>query len=544
MMMAPSVVPNNRPTGYKCAHPFEYEFEGNVRMRPCGSPFCKFCNARTKRDYAGRAAAEAYTSAECVALTLTYREGEKGAREFVTQDRSDAVKRIRQSMVRRGAELAGVSAHYERIRDPVERARVKALIDLHAPKVKYIGAGERGAKSTMRCHWHLVLFFDRARSGLVSTPRQADGKPGREHVSWWPHGWVNIDVLPGDIESKMRAARYCIKYMDKSRGIDPATAHGPGMPEYEAERRRRERESPWARDARGTMPAFAPEAERRRRRVDADARFFYSQGEALGTEYLRRRAVDHAKAGLPLSPYFEVPGVRFARGRGDLVKHFVFGRSRAHYVEAFEEAWAEFQPGQPVPMNEFLRRHGAFEARKAKDGASLLFKRGERPVPKPPLAVIDWKVDRSGMIDVTSGGRRLGIVVLSKTGFATFERAADGRVLKLPGGSLRDLVDMDEAAHRAVEDRIAELRGPGWMSKREWKLAKAAKRLAQRDAILGFSKRHPKAVEAHRAGKEPVAGLQRKLILNGNAHEVGEAGALVLDVGSMRMVPKWRMQRP
>lgn len=533
-----------RPTGFKCLRPYQYEFENEVRMRPCNSPDCRHCNARAKRDYSGRAAGEAYTSAQCVAVTLTYREGEKGAYTFMAQDYSAALKRLRQAMFRQGAKLAGVSAHTERIRDPLERAERKALIDAHTPRITFIGCGERGSTSTMRCHWHLLLFFDRGSSGLVSTPRQADGRQGRELVAWWPHGTVCIDVLPNDMGSKMKAARYCVKYMDKSRGVDPLKPHGPNMPAYEAERRQREADCPWRRRNDGTKAAFVPKAVAMRRRNEADARFIYSQGKALGSEYLRRRALQHVDAGLPLSPFFEVPGVRFARGAGDLVKHFVFGRSRARYVEEYEKAWEERYPGRHVPQNDFVKRHGSGgPLAKAKP----LFKRGERPEPKPPLPVLNFRKDRSGIIEILTGGRRLGFVHLSKTGFATFERSSDGRLFKVPNGHLRDLVDMDEAAHLAVEARISELRGPDWMTPREYRIEKAKRHLAQRDAILSFSIGSPKATPAHVAGIEPPNGLERKLRLNGAGFIPGTVTGRVVDgvvvrapTQELRMVPEYR----
>ena len=67
-------------SGFVCTDLVRYDYQSEIFTRACGR--CRRCCARIMRDISGRAAAEAYTSAEVVAFTLTYRNEHKGHKDF------------------------------------------------------------------------------------------------------------------------------------------------------------------------------------------------------------------------------------------------------------------------------------------------------------------------------------------------------------------------------------------------------------------------------------------------------------------------------
>lgn len=473
-------------SGYTCNRPYEYEFESEARLRDCGR--CPRCTARKKRDVAGRCAAEAYTSAEVVAWTLTYRPGEAGAVDFVTEDRQRFLKRVRDWLYRQARAEVGAPKRYRGASDHV-RLYYKARIAEVLPVLRFMGCGERGKRSTKRCHFHLVLFMSR-KSGFVSTPRQADGKPGREDHPLWPHGFVNVHVLGHDIETKMRAVRYAVKYLDKSR-----------------------------------LPSKAA----RRRGEKPEARFFRSLASPLGYAFLCDLARDHAQQGLPVHGDYRVPGVRFSRGRGagfgDHVRHVLSGRMRDHYIAAYREEWERLRPDIDVPMTDFLMlfdpdacmrgspqaRYRAQEWRKALKGLE----------PMPPIPVVP-KRDRSGVLAVDVPGKgNVGMVRLRFSGFAEWI-AADGTVYPVPHGNIRDYVPLDESCHARVEQWIRDRRGPDWVSPRDLRVMRAERQLARREAIERWAKRAPGCLPEFVADRlQPMTALRRKLWLNGDGHMPG-----------------------
>lgn len=481
-------------SGYSCERPFEYEYQSESRMRSCGR--CPRCIAAKKRDVAGRAAAEAFTSAEVVVWTLTYREGEAGAKDFVTRDRQLFLKRVREHLRRKTGKEIGAPNRFYGASDHVKlywRLRVKEAM----PKIMLLGCGERGKRSTKRCHWHIVLFLS-GKSGFRTTPPDPDGKPGRENVPLWPHGFVNIHVLPEWIEARMKAVRYAVKYLDKAR---------------------------------------APSRRAKMKGETSEAKFFRSLSKPLGFNYLTALARKIASDGAPLHGEYTVPGVTFSNNRGQgsgHVKHTLTGVMREHYIAAYRAEWVRCGWVREVPMTEWMLRFDEEAVFRVSDRVRL---KG-RPW-RPPGKVIDplptpTRRDRSGQLAIEVPGKGLvGFVRLLKSGYAQFD-TTDGIVHPVPYGNIRSLVVMDDAAHRKVEAWISEKRGPDWVSAREMRIRRLERQLAQRSAIEKFAKSGPKATPAHIPGKEPLTALKRKLAINGNGHI---PGTVVVDPMDKEKVP-------
>lgn len=473
--------------GYRCRQVFEYEHQGEAYFRACGR--CRDCIAIKKRDVAGRAGAEAYSAAQVVVWTLTYRDGEPGALDFETSDRQKFLKRLRDYLLREARRAVGAPKRRPKGAADHVAAYWKHRVSEVLPRVRFLGCGERGSRNTKRCHWHILLFLSK-RGPFVSTPRGPDGRPGREHHPLWPHGFVNVHVLESEMELKMKAARYAIKYLDKSR---------------------------------------APTKFEKARGVKPEARFFRSLASPLGFDFLTEWAREHARKGVPLHEKYKVPGVYFSharvRGRGGsmprLIEHVISGRMRDHYIAAYRDEWARVRGHVQVPMTEFMMRHDP-EAEFRRSPTARLNpvqwpKRGpaREPVPEPP------KRDLSGFLMVNVRGRGcVGMVQMLRSGFCQFVDA-EGVLHPVPNGNIRDLVSMDHDAHVAVEKWIADRRGPQWLSGRERRLKAYERQLAQRDAILKFAKRGPKRTLAQVPGLEPMTALARKLAMNGLGHVPG-----------------------
>jgi hypothetical protein len=473
--------------GYRCREVFEYEHEGEAYFRACGR--CRDCIAIKKRDVAGRAGAEALTAAQVVVWTLTYRNGEPGAVDFETPDRQKFLKRLRDYLLREARRAVGAPKRRPKGAADHVAAYWKHRVSEVLPRVRFLGCGERGSRNTKRCHWHIVLFLSK-RSPFVSTPRGPDGKPGHEDHALWPHGFVNVHVLESDMEAKMRAARYAIKYLDKSR---------------------------------------APSKFQKARGVKAEARFFRSLASPLGFEFLTEWAREHARKGVPLHEKYKVPGVYFshakvqARGfeKPRLMEHVITGRMRDHYIAAYRDEWALRRAHVDVPMTEFMMRHDPDAVFRSSPWARLnpVKWRPRKPqrAPEPERP----KRDLAGFLMVNVIGRGcVGTVQMLRSGFCQFVDA-EGVLHPVPHGNIRDVADLDHDGHVAVENWISDRRGPGWLSGRERRLKAYERQLAQRDAILKFALRGPKRTPAHVAGLEPMTALARKLAMNGLGHVPG-----------------------
>lgn len=538
-------------SGYICPSPVAFDFEGEMWQRDCGR--CLRCEARKKRDVQGRAAAEAAFSAECCVWTLTYaplepfpRDGrpwvqtqQKGAADFVTKHRQDFLKRFRQFLWDEAARKVGAP-------HPLRRITTKRGVRYHhfdehvaaywrnrivplVPRVRYLGCGERGKNRTHRCHWHVVLFLSKT-SGFCPTPletkRDGGTKPGHETHALWPWGFVNVDVINGNVDrlkpkalpygvapgpenhqsfrqdefgqvpdwagslgNKMKAARYCIKYLTKSQELT-------------------------LRERRAGLPA--------------PAKFFRSTATPLGFEYLTELARQHAREGLPVKGTYRIPGVTFSRGRFHsrlgcsaaprMVEFQLQGRMRDHFIEAYRAECELREPGRDIRLTPWLERFcPSGDYRRAPRGwgeTDIVTGRPTRPKPPP-------RPDRSGLIMVNRGREGVvGMVVVRRSGFAVF-KDREGVEHPIPHGNVRDLVQLDHAAHCEIENKLALLRGSDWIEPRELKRLRFERQLAQREAILRFAKEGPAIGPAHRPGERPMTALRRKLLLKGNGHVPG-----------------------
>lgn len=474
-----------------------------------------------------------------------------GAYEFVPQHRRWMLARLRSRFQREAERKLGLG-HVERIKDKAERKAAQARVDEIKTRVSVFGCGERGSTSTYRVHWHMVLFFS-GPSGLRSTPRQADGKPGREIVDFWPHGFVNIDVLPSDPLLRVRAINYCVKYMSKTVGVDVEALHVGPLPEHERQRRQRQADSPWRK--RGGLPVANPSAyEIERRKVDADAQFFMSSKRPLGVGLLEMWAEQQAQAGVPLSSFYTVPGVETTRTKSK-TKLYPLGRSRVHYALAYRRAWERWKPGVRMPVSEFTKRHDPeyvqIEAKPPRElsSVSTITRAGDGQAGE--LAVYDAK-------------RLRGFLVVNKNGFAQYWREGEAKPRPVAGDDIRHIErDLPVEVHLALERWLADKRPSDWLSGPEREVAEAKKHLAQCEAILKFSNLFPKAGPDHRPGFQGYPGLLRNLIVNGAGHiegvpvwngALGKHAALVprkkpylklrLDFRDGEFVPSYRFDPP
>lgn len=511
---------DRQASGYSCPVPVFYEHQGEVWKRECGN--CPRCVARKKRDTAGRAAAEAATAAEVVVWTLTYAPGHAGAVDFVTKDRQDWLKRLRDWLYRQARRQVGAPKRMPKRNAEHVRAYWKARIAEVLPKVRYIGCGERGKRSTRRCHWHAVLFLSKP-SGFRSTRRQADGKPGREHHELWPFGWVNVHVLPAEMSAKLKATRYAVKYQDKSR---------------------------------------SPKVDGLLRPEKAEAKFFRSNATPLGFDYLTEEARRAARAGLPITGKYRVPGVWFSahaqrlrdrhgvarRGpvRHDkLVEHQLTGRMRDHFIAAYREEWERLRPDRPVPMTPWMLRYDSeadldcgLGRRIARGGWKP---RGEvvAPIPERTFGHAGWIIVRRWGPGPRRG-EEIGAIDVHPDGEADFIDA-DGVEHPVEGAGIRHLVpDLLLAQHEHIEGRLAVLRGPGWISARERRARQHDRAVAQAEAIKRWAKRGPNPMPEHLPPMEPVTGLLRQLGMNGLGHVPGR---VVKSRNAGVKEPAW-IQRP
>lgn len=499
-------------SGYLCPVPVSYAFQGEMWRRDCGN--CPRCVARKKRDTAGRAAAEAHEAAEVVVWTLTYRDGNPGALDFVTPDRQKFLKRIRDWLYRRARREVGAPKRIPKA-DLEQRAYWKARIAEVLTKVRYLGVGERGKRNTMRCHWHIVLMFSKP-SGFRSTPREAPsgkypkGRPGHEHHDLWPFGWVNIDVLPVEMSARMRALRYCCKYLDKT---------------------------------------LVPKIDGLRRGDKSEAKFFRSSATPLGYDYLIKQAKYQARQALPCKGMYFVPGVVFSRpsmrpvrakdGRvighriNDLVAHKVTGRMRDHFIKAYRDEWLAYHPHVDVPASAWMLQFDS-EADLDLGLGRRVLSPGWKPRGKTMTPIPSERWDCAGTILLHKWGTGrvrvdLGLIDIHPDGEADWVDP-EGTEWPIIGPGLRDLLpDLPNVQHEHIERQLAKHRGPDWLSRRERRQAVRDLAMARFDAISTWAKRGPNPNPAHLPPDEPVTAMYRRQRMYGRGYMPGVVVKHILD---------------
>jgi hypothetical protein len=540
-----------KPTfgAFACQQRYAFAQDGEPRSRACGR--CKGCIALTKKDKSGRTAGEREVSAEVIFITCTFRDGDPGVDGFLTEQCQGMMKALRNLMDKRTREALGLTVRGRKTDEQ------KALLKASTPRMHFVYVGEKGGENGRR-HYHWLIFADKP-TGLLSTPKVLNpkwwGDPrharammlGMEHVAWWKHGHVQVEVLPGglaaqvvqlftpseiiamnrgkmalpkstDPDQAVKAIRYMHKYVEKSRGYK----------------------------RRDNIP-----------RSQRETVFGMSNRRPLGMEVINDHARKAAKDGLPWDGVYVVPGVRHSRGR-DKVKprpdgqqqvsggrfatgdpdvdrivltdwaaaaptlysqNCVMGAARKQSCRVYvAEFWRIH--GHGPEMSEFCRFYDVDRcaddyAQKAPVGlrgpparAGPLVKvlePGEVAVAASAVPTI-WPeslpvlpayrdVRRRGLILLKVGGVVVGDIKVYLTGVAKFRPEGNAKgALFLPEDDFgRELPMLDEVQRRRVERRVQELRGPGWLPPDEWMAA------AQREAMAVLSAR----TEALRAVFKP-----------------------------------------
>ena len=368
------------------------------------------------------------------------------------------------------------------------------------PRVKFIGCGERGSRGTKRVHWHLVVFAS-GKTGLVSTARDAAGQFVRKTHHLWKHGFCTVDVKSDcDIGAQMRAVRYCVKYVMKSRALT-----------------------------------------RRQTRLGErhEARFFASNRPALGREYLMDHARRVARAGVPLDGKYRVPGVHnsyrltacraLAGGRMPgaprASEFMVLGRMRDHTIAEYRAEWERVSPERRMPVSDWQRRHDADLVDEFPPYMVPLFSEpGRLKSPGfvgrrlPPAACIE----RGECLVRDRHGAAAGLVVIDGDGLASFD-PVHGGVFSVGPRGVRDVPGVSEASARGVDAWIAARRGPDWLSPGERRIVERDIWQAKQAAIERFAQDSPNVFADHPDLPELRAptGLRRKLRMVGSAYVPG-----------------------
>jgi len=485
-------------SGFTCGTPVNYEFESEVFKRPCG--FCPRCLARKKRDVSGRAAAEAYTSAECIFFTLTYSNEHGGHADFVTKDRQLFLKRLRAWLRDKTRRDLGVPRFYPVMADHV-RAWWKHQVSELEPKIKFVGCGERGSKGSERCHWHILCFASR-KTGLIATKRLPNGSPVLETHALWDKGWCTVEVLPDEMSAKMKAVRYVTKYITKARVVS---------------------------------------LKERAAGVMCEAKFFRSTRPALGREYLMAVARETAQAGLLLKGEYRVPGVSNTF-RGGPVRPSVFmveGTMRGYFIAAYRDEWERLRPHVPMRASDWQLMHDGEwveDFSEKSDPASGGKKRFRLFPPRSGCEVISPVLKTvPPYVPVVPGsclvrdrrGSVLGLVVIDETGFAIFD-PSDGPSVAVGARGVRDLPGMTEVNARGVDEWISERRGSDWVSPDARHQAERELFAARQAAILRFAKdgANIHSGESWLPEERGVTALRRKLRLAGESYF---PGSVVID---------------
>jgi len=549
--------------GFTCKSRILIVYEDELIPRDCNK--CGPCFARMKRDRSSRAAAQSAVSAEVVALTLTYREGEAGAYEFAYEDVQRLLYRLRSNAKREAAVALGYTK--KQANNARKGSELYEAIDAERARIVYMGCGETGTRGTRRKHWHVNLYFSKP-SGWVSSDRDEKGNLVREHRDFWPHGFVTVDVM-GDFSTDRRvaAARYVHKYAEKGR----SSAKGERRPtdfdiDDAIENKRREKERadcdaawlPYEPRPR-PYPGVIERRERRkavmRSRRSTKFRFFQSLGKAYGAEWIEKEARRTAQSGLPYHGRYMVPGVNFGpklkslratenyfsvrslggkAAMGDPFKPMwsaVRGACIKYAVEAYRDEWRKLYGDREYPETLFMRlndpefvdRLDAFSGPVNETAAFWKIRPPRVPanVDLPPLR----DQSRCGYCIVRSDrGAVLGSIQVYATGAARFTPSDEHqKPLWLPTGYLGTHISgLGETGRLYVERWLSDKRGPGWLppkvlraehKAREAAAVRAAARAAvgQRDAMGAFAKRAPSLEPSYVESLGPVTGLRRAL---------------------------------
>lgn len=420
-----------RPSGYVCPSPFFFEVDGEIYKRDCGK--CARCLAAKMRDATGRAAAEAFTSDQVIFFTLTYRPGSPGAFQWITEDRQKFLRALRDKFREEARKAVGAPRQWRRKCD-ADGVPWKERIAAATKRVRYFGCGEVGKRGTRRNHWHIIAYVSGGLPGPCgwrSTPLQPDGKQGREIISIWPHGVVNVQVLDRSDADRVRAVRYCAKYIQKMR--DTVT------------------------DAQGDRPG---------------AVMFRSLKPCLGAEFLRQQAAEYVKAGLPLAGFFKVPGVAFSNGK--LTENCLTGVARLEWVKGYMDAFRERHgPDAVPPESAFLERFdeeyvAAFMARRDKTRARYHWRRLVGSLPQRKSNRMPPRPDGlAGFRFVYFGSRQVGHVQMLSDGVCVW-CPADGKPQIIPDEGCAGVPGLKVHA-KALDDWIAARRRSvdGWLSPRQ-----------------------------------------------------------------------------
>lgn len=152
-----------------CTNPINISHDLEVSCRSCDE-----CLGTRKNSWVARAMAEKATSADVLAITLTYADDDEGkaplgARVFRYRDFQLFLKRLR-----------------------------SAYFDEHGEhgQIRYICCGEQGSKRG-RVHWHVLLFAERSLANLGTFSRSDEPfqeMPIETRSDWslWPHGFVYV----------------------------------------------------------------------------------------------------------------------------------------------------------------------------------------------------------------------------------------------------------------------------------------------------------------------------------------------------------------
>lgn len=561
-------------SAFQCSDKYLYRFEGEVRPRACGR--CAGCVARDKRDRASRAAAQAAVAVEVIGLTLTFatlapfpRDGRPwvqprspGLDRFLVEDVQRFLARWRRQLWRDTIKRLGITERQlHKPRGEAATAEKLAWVEAWKERVKsetatlfYLRVGERGARRGRR-HYHLAVFADKPtylEPSPTLPPRRGErrGNMVREsRPDFWEHGTCTVDVMPGgraveverkytvqefirmqrerirppstDPEQAVNLCRYLHKYLEKGRGISLR--------------------------------------DRRVLRQQADVVFGSSNRKPLGVEWIKSEARRWAQAGLPFPGMYTVPGVRFSRAsatgrrtrdgrkieRGGFIntgsveldralrkewlacdtpqqtKSAIFGRSRDHAIAAYLEEWRAVHRDALPPMSDFCQWYDKERAEgDYRVSARAAFAWPERK-PLPPVLPPRIDPGRRRLVELDMGsGRVAGWIKVYPTGSARWlPKGEFGNAVFLNGREFsEELPFLGQLQREKVERRIAQIRGPNWLTPLEWDAA-AYELLAARDAaVASFAKPGQYVERLDMPVVEEDTALRRQLRINGAGH--------------------------
>jgi hypothetical protein len=516
--------------GYSCTAPYPYLHEGQPRFRECG--WCDGCMATQKSDHVARLAGQAFLATTVAFVTLTYApielaDGTKvdppGAAEFITDHTSKMIRAIRDKLRALTCERLGFTV-VEMRRDAEIWARVAADM----PTVVFDCWGETGPKFG-RKHFHVLLFFsgnmDFPGHGpfIKNGPRDAAGETMREQWEFWSHGTSVVKVAKDQADC-VAFARYCGKYIGKSRGLTRADRKAGAKPE---------------------------------------SIHYGSRGRALGSRYFESEAERTADAGLPLKGLFLVPGVLFSRSkpksvsRGPSLRRVaatssfdvrdsagntvysepliappgyttvrVYGAVRTHTIEAYKKRWREKHGDAPIPLTPFLERFDEefnpddYTTPKRELGFKWHARAVELLTPLPPYR----DKSREGTALVYDQRQKvIGTIRVYDTGSARCVMdCGDEFWLNVGDLSLSLGRFIDQVQRREIELWLSRQRGPFWLSKWDRKYEVSRRAFMARAALKRLCDRHESADRVDEIGADilgEITDLARKLTLNGSAYE-------------------------